>query len=85
MRSVRLSETLESRLIEAARVSGQPVSSIIRQAIEQRCEQILGERLIHRLSDVAGSVRSKGGRARRTGDALRKQLRQRRWRRSRNQ
>lgn len=85
MRSVRLSETLESRLEQAARVSGQPVSSIIRQAIEQRCEQILGERLVHRLSDVAGTVRSKGGRARRTGDAFRKQLRQRRQRRRRGQ
>jgi predicted DNA-binding protein len=77
MRSVRLSETLESRLEEAARISGQPVSSIIRQAIEQRCEEILGERLAHRLGDVTGAVRSKGGRARRTGDAFRKQLRQR--------
>ena len=78
MRSVRLDEALESRLEEAARASGQPVSSIIRQAIKQRCEQILGERLVHRLGDVAGIVRSSGGRARHTGDAFRKQLRQRR-------
>ena len=81
MRSVRLSEAMESRLEEAARVSGQPVSSIIRQAIEQRCEQILGKRLAHRLSDIAGTVRSKGGRARRTGDAFRKVVRRRRSRR----
>ena len=72
MRSVRLDKALESRLEEAARISGEPVSSIIRQAIEQRCEQILGERLDHRLTDVAGLVRSSGGRARRTGDAFRK-------------
>jgi predicted transcriptional regulator len=72
-----LDEALESRLEEAARLSGEPVSSIIRQAIEQRCEQVLGERLDYRLTDVAGLVRSSGGRARHTGDALRKQLRRR--------
>lgn len=34
VRSVRLGGALESRLEEAARVSGEPVSKIIRQAIE---------------------------------------------------
>jgi hypothetical protein len=70
MRSVRLGEALESRLEEAARLSGEPVSNIIRQAIEERCAAILGRRLAHRLQDVAGTVRSKGGRARRTGKAF---------------
>lgn len=70
MRSVRLDEALESRLEEAAQLSGEPVSNIIRQAIEERCEAILGQRLAHRLRDVAGTVRSKGGRARRTGKAF---------------
>lgn len=78
MRSVRLDETLESRLEEAARISGQPVSNIIRQAIEERCEKILGQRLVHRLQDVTGIVRSSGGRARRTGVAFKKTLLQRR-------
>jgi predicted DNA-binding protein len=67
MRSVRLDDTLEARLEEAARISGQPVSNIIRQAIEARCEAILGQKLAHRLRDVTGVVRSRGGRARRTG------------------
>ena len=67
MRSVRLDEALESRLEQAAQLSGEPVSNIIRRAIEDRCEAILGQRLAHRLRDVAGIVRSKGGRARRTG------------------
>ena len=71
MRSVRLDAALEARLEEAACVSGRPVSDIIRQAIEERCEAILGERLAHRVGDVAGIVRSKGGRARRTGKAFR--------------
>jgi len=74
MRSVRLDEALEAGLEEAALISGKPVSDIIRQAIEERCESILGQRLAHRLRDVAGLVRSKGGRARRTGRAFRENL-----------
>ena len=70
MRSVRLDENLEARLEEAARVSGEPVSNIIRRAIEERCEAILGQRLSHRMGDVTGIVRSRGGRARRTGKAF---------------
>ena len=70
MRSVRLNEFLESRLEEAARVSGEPVSNIIRLAIEERCKVILGECLANRLNDVTGVVRSQGGRARRTGKAF---------------
>ena len=70
MRSVRLDHALESRLAQAARLSGEPVSNVIRQAIEARCEAILGQRLTDRLRDVTGTVRSNGGRARRTGKAF---------------
>jgi predicted DNA-binding protein len=70
MRSVRLDQALESRLEQAAQLSGEPVSNIIRQAIEARCEAILGQRLADRLRDVTGTVRSNGGRARRTGKAF---------------
>ena len=70
MRSVRLDQALESRLEQAAQLSGEPVSNIIRQAIEERCEAILGQRLAHRLRDVTGTVRSNGGRARLTGVAF---------------
>ena len=70
MRSVRLDQALESRLEQAAQLSGEPVSNIIRQAIEARCEAILGQRLADRLRDVTGTVRSKGGRARQTGKAF---------------
>jgi predicted DNA-binding protein len=74
MRSVRLDQALESRLKQAAQLSGEPVSNIIRQAIEERCEAILGQRLADRLRDVIGTVRSKGGRARQTGKAFGAQL-----------
>lgn len=74
MRSVRLDEALESRLEQAAKLSGEPVSNIIRQAIEERCEAILGQRLADRLRDVTGTVRSNGGRARQTGKAFGAQL-----------
>jgi predicted DNA-binding protein len=70
MRSVRLDPALESRLEHAARLSGEPVSSIIRQAIEERCEAILGQRLADRVRDVTGIVRSSGGRARQSGRAF---------------
>ncbi len=81
MRSVRLDESLESRLEEAAHLSGEPVSNIIRQAIEERCAAMLGQRLAHRLRDVAGIVRSKGGRARRTGKKFSAQLKKKQGRR----
>ena len=70
MRSVRLDQALESRLEQAAQLSGEPVSNIIRQAIEAHCEAILGQRLADRLRDVTGTVRSNGGRARLTGVAF---------------
>ena len=70
MRSVRLDQAPESRLEQAAQLSGEPVSNIIRQAIEERCEAILGQRLADRLRDATGTVRSNGGRARQTGKAF---------------
>lgn len=60
MKSVRLDAEMEERLNEAARITGKPVSALIREAIEQRCEDILSRRLDHRLADVIGSVASEG-------------------------
>lgn len=77
MKSVRLEEALEARLEEAARISGEPVSNIIRSAVQERCEKILGQRLDARLADVTGVVRSEGGRARRTGKAFTESLQRR--------
>lgn len=80
MKSVRLDETLESRLREAARLAGVPASTFIRQAIEERCDRVLAQRLDLRLADVIGVVNTHGGRARRTGKAFLETLRERRQR-----
>ena len=74
MKSVRLSERMEAELEEAARISGDSVSSIIRRDAQKRCRLILGDRLDARVIDVAGTIQSKGGRARRTGRALAESL-----------
>lgn len=67
MRSVRLGAELERRLDEAARITGTHVSELIRDAVRERCDAILGARLSRRLADVVGSVASGGGSSRRTG------------------
>lgn len=74
MRSVRLDEALEARLAEAARVTGQPVSGVIRDAVAQWCDALLGQRLDRRLADVIGVVHSEGGRAEKSGRAFAKVL-----------
>lgn len=74
MKSVRLSERMEADLEEAARISGESVSSIIRRAVQERCRLILGDRLDARVIDVAGTIQSKGGRARRSGHAFAESL-----------
>lgn len=74
MKSVRLEDGLKARLAEAARISGESESSIIRQAIERCCDEILGARLSSRLADVTGIVHSQGGRADSTGKTFRNAL-----------
>lgn len=66
MKTVRLGSELESRLDELARVTGQPVSEIIREAVRRYCDEIPLDRLADRLSDVIGAV-SGGGSSRGTG------------------
>lgn len=78
MRSVRLDEETEGRLAEASRITGQPVSQIIREAVAERCGILLGERLDQRLADVIGVVSSRGGRADRTGEAFAAAVKERR-------
>ena len=78
LRSVRLDDNLEARLKEAAQIAGEPVSNIIREAIEQRCEHILGKVLSHRLADVTGTVHSSVRRAKHTGKAFVKSLKAKR-------
>lgn len=74
MRSVRFDDELEERLEQAAEVSGQSASEIIRDATSKRCDEILGETLYDRIKDVIGVISSKGRRgritARNTGHAF---------------
>ena len=70
MRSVRLDKRQETRLAEAARVTGQPVSEVIRAAIDEHCDRVLGTSLEQRFADVIGSVTSGGGSSRKTGQAF---------------
>jgi len=59
MRSVRLDDELEQRLAEAASVAGQPVSALIREAVQQKCDEVLGDRLDVQLADVIGIFSSR--------------------------
>jgi len=70
MRSVRLEPELEARLKEAARITGEPISDIVRAAIWERCDRLLEGRLDARLADVIGSAASGGGDSRKTGQSF---------------
>ena len=68
MKTVRLGDDLERRLGQAARISGQPESQIIRDAVRAHCDELLGQRLRDQLEDVIGAASSKDQRqSRRTG------------------
>jgi len=56
MRSVRLDKELDRQLAEAAKACGEPVSNFIRDAVRRRCEEVLENRLDHRLADVIGGI-----------------------------
>lgn len=76
-KSVRLGAELEARLKEAALAEGVGVSESIRRAVTRHCDEVLGGTLYARLSDVIGTVRTRGGRARRTGAVFTRILRKR--------
>lgn len=75
-KSFRLDPALEARLERAAQADGTSTSEIIRRAVVRYCEEVLGNTLHPRLADVIGIGHGGGGRARRSGDALRRILRQ---------
>lgn len=70
MRSLRLDEQLERRLQKAAATEGTSVSEFIRRAADERATRTLGDESTDRLADVIGTVRSSGGRARKSGKAF---------------
>jgi predicted DNA-binding protein len=74
MKSVRLGDDLEKQLERAARSLAVSQSEFVREAVARRCEEVLGASLAQRLDSVIGIVRSGGGRAARSGQALRETL-----------
>jgi hypothetical protein len=78
MKSVRFDVELEARLDEAVRLTGRPASTIIRDAVRRRCDELLSRRLRRRLADVVGAVNSGGGKSRRTGKTFAALLKNRR-------
>ncbi len=74
MKSVRLDANLEAKLERAARATATSQSEFIRDALARRCDEVLAGSLADRLAPVVGIVRSSGGRASRTGAALREIL-----------
>lgn len=73
-KSFRLDRQLEKKLGQAADMAGVPESALIREAVERRCDEILGGNLRARLQDVLGVVEFGGIDARRTGEAFRRFL-----------
>ena len=63
MKSVRLDERTAARLREAARLAGVSESHIIRDAVAERSDRILGERLDRQLAEFTGVIDGGGGRA----------------------
>ena len=70
MRSLRLHPDLDARVQRAAAREGQSVSEFLRRAAAERADEVLAEWPSDQLDDVIGAVRSKGGRAARTGAAF---------------
>ncbi len=77
-KSFRLDPALGAQLARAAQAEGTSTSESIRRAIAQYCEEVLGNTLHAKLADVIGIGHGGGGRARRSGEAFRRVLRQRR-------
>jgi predicted DNA-binding protein len=65
-KSFRLDPELQRRLEEAAARQGIPASALIRDAVRQRCDEVLGRSLLEDLGDVVGSIAA-GGSSRHTG------------------
>jgi hypothetical protein len=69
-KSFRLDPDLERRLAEAAAREGIAVSALIRDAVRQRCDDVLGTTLLDGLGDIVGSVDFGSSQSHRTGQAF---------------
>jgi predicted DNA-binding protein len=77
-RSFRLDPALEERLCEVARREGVTVSDVVREAITQHCEKVLGTSVFSEIADLIGSVHGDGvDRSSRTGEAFKELLAER--------
>lgn len=72
--SVRLDSDLEARLRAIADSEGVPLSEVMRRAAQRYVDET-GASLRVRLADAIGTVKSGGGRARRTGESFRRLVR----------
>jgi len=70
MRSVRLDPELDELVQRAAAQEGASVSEFLGRAAAERARRTLAQRPTDQLTDVIGAVRSRGGQARRTGEAF---------------
>ncbi len=70
MRSLRLDPDADAKVRRAAAIRGVSVSEFIRRAAVEDAEATLAIRPSQRFTDVAGTIRGGGGRARRTGKAF---------------
>jgi len=73
-KSVRFDRQLETMLEEAAEALGVSQSKLIREAIAEKCREVLRPPLSQSLAPFIGRVKSKGGRARDTGAAFKRAL-----------
>jgi hypothetical protein len=81
VRSLRLDPELDEKVQRAAAVKGESVSQFIRNAAEERADEILAVRPSDRFADVTGVVHGGGGRARRSGEVFSEVLVKRRTKR----
>ena len=73
-KSVRFNRELESLLEEAAHALGVSQSTLIREAIAEKCREVLRPPLSQSLAPFIGRIKSEGGRARNTGIAFKRAL-----------
>jgi predicted DNA-binding protein len=73
-KSVRFDRHLESMLEEAAKALGVSQSELIREAIAEKCRDVLRPPLSQSLAPLIGRIKSRGGRARNSGAAFRRAL-----------
>jgi len=73
-KSVRFDRQLETMLEDAAEALGVSQSKLIREAIAEKCREVLRPPLSQSLAPFIGRIKSKGGRARNTGVAFKRAL-----------